>query len=39
MRGLQTAALIILAVVFNARRERNRGRIILRDKAAAEVAA
>ncbi|WP_413711381.1 ABC transporter permease [Rhizobium sp. Rhizsp82] len=34
-----SGTVIILAVVFNARRERNRGRIILRDKAAAEVAA
>jgi rhamnose transport system permease protein len=34
-----SGTVIILAVVFNARRERNRGRIILRDRAAAEVAA
>jgi len=32
-----SGTVIILAVVFNARRERNRGRIILRDKAAAET--
>jgi rhamnose transport system permease protein len=34
-----SGTVIILAVVFNARRERNRGRIILRDKAAAEIPA
>jgi rhamnose transport system permease protein len=34
-----SGTVIILAVVFNARRERNRGRIILRDRAAREVAA
>ncbi|WP_454855867.1 ABC transporter permease [Rhizobium binxianense] len=34
-----SGTVIILAVVFNARRERNRGRIILRDRAAAEVTA
>ncbi len=34
-----SGTVIILAVVFNARRERNRGRIILRDKAAAETPA
>jgi len=32
-----SGTVIILAVVFNARRERNRGRIILRDRAAAET--
>ncbi|MEZ2132804.1 MULTISPECIES: ABC transporter permease [unclassified Sinorhizobium] len=32
-----SGTVIILAVVFNARRERSRGRIILRDKAAAET--
>ncbi len=34
-----SGTVIILAVVFNARRERSRGRIILRDKAAAETPA
>lgn len=33
-----SGTVIILAVVFNARRERNRGRIILRDQAAKDVA-
>jgi rhamnose transport system permease protein len=33
-----SGTVIILAVVFNARRERNRGRIILRDRAAKESA-
>jgi rhamnose transport system permease protein len=33
-----SGTVIILAVVFNARRERNRGRIILRDQAAKETA-
>jgi rhamnose transport system permease protein len=32
-----SGTVIILAVVFNARRERNRGRIILRDKAARDT--
>ncbi len=32
-----SGTVIILAVAFNARRERNRGRIILRDRAAAEI--
>jgi rhamnose transport system permease protein len=32
-----SGAVIILAVVFNARREKNRGRIILRDQAAKET--
>ena len=32
-----SGTVIILAVVFNARRERNRGRIILRDQAAKET--
>ena len=32
-----SGTVIILAVVFNARRERNRGRIILRDQAAKEI--
>ncbi len=34
-----SGTVIILAVVFNARRERNRGRIILRDQAAADTPA
>ena len=33
-----SGTVIILAVVFNARRERNRGRIILRDQAAKDTA-
>jgi len=32
-----SGTVIILAVVFNARRERSRGRIILRDQAAKEI--